>query len=121
RWEICAAGQAWDGALEVAEKLVVSAPGRLSGWIYQAYAWRRVKGGGLQAAWKALRPVAERFPKAEIVPYNLACYAAQLGRLNEAWEWLQRARTISGEVKSLTARALADEALRPLWDRIRAW
>ena len=30
-----------------------------------------------------------RLPLLFAVPYNLACYACQLGNLSEAWEWLQ--------------------------------
>ena len=84
RWQVCTAGQSWDAALAVAELLVRLAPERASGWIHRAYAARRAKGGGLQAAWEALRPAWEKFPKSEVIPYNLACYAAQASRLDEA-------------------------------------
>ena len=119
RWEICAAGRSWEAALQVGEKLVEVAPERCSGWIYRAYALRRVKHGGLPLAWAALRPAFEKFPKETVVSYNLACYAAQFGRLDEAWDWLHKAIEAAGDVKSIKERALADIDLQALWDRIR--
>jgi tetratricopeptide (TPR) repeat protein len=119
RWAVCAAGGSWDAALAVAESLVSVAPERSSGWVHRAYALRRVKSGGLQLAWAALRPAYEKFPKEDLIPYNLACYAAQFGRLDEAWEWLHKAMEAAGDVKAIRERSLSDTDLRELWDRIR--
>src|SRR5438552_612235 len=91
RWSVCAAGKSWDAALGAAELLLAKCPQRVTGWIHRAYALRRVKHGGLQQAWEALLPALEKFPKESIIPYNLACYLAQMGRLDEAWDWLHRA------------------------------
>src|SRR5215475_8175914 len=63
RFSICATGQRWDAAAELAETLVTVAPDRSSGWVHRAYALRRSRGGGLQLAWAALRPAFEKFPK----------------------------------------------------------
>jgi hypothetical protein len=119
RWMVCAAGRSWDAALEVAETLVEIAPERSSGWVHRAYALRRVRHGGLQMAWAALRPAYEKFPKEDIIPYNLACYAAQSGRLDAAWEWLHKAMEAAGDVNGIKERAMADADLQPIWDRIR--
>lgn len=119
RWAVCAAGERWEAGLEVAEKLLRAAPDRASGWLHRAYALRRVKGGGLQKAWEALRPAYEKFPKAEVVAYNLGCYAAQMDRLDEAWEWLHKAMEAAGDVAAIKNMALADRDLESLWDRIR--
>ena len=119
RWSICAAGRSWDAALAVAETLVRVAPERSSGWVHRAYALRRVRHGGLQLAWAALRPAFEKFPKEEVIPYNLACYAAQTGRLDAAWDWLHKAMEAAGDVQAIKERALADCDLQPLWQRIR--
>ena len=120
RWAVCAAGERWEAGLEVAETLLRVAPDRASGWLHRAYALRRVKDGGLQRAWDALRPGYDKFPKAEVIPYNLACYAAQIGRLDEAWEWLHKAMDAAGDVDVIKTMALADKDLETLWDRIRA-
>lgn len=119
RWMVCAGGRSWDAALEVAETLVRVAPERSSGWVHRAYSLRRVRHGGLQMAWAALRPAYEKFPKEDIIPYNLACYAAQSGRLDAAWEWLHKAMEAAGDVKKIRDRAMADVDLQPIWDRVR--
>ncbi len=119
RWAVCASGKSWEAALLVAEILVDKAPERDSGWIHRAYAARRVKDGGLQKAWEALRPAFEKFPKTSMIPYNLACYAAQFGRLEEAWQWLHKAMAAAGDTQQIKRMALADADLQPLWERIR--
>ena len=119
RWAVCAAGASWEAAVAVAESLVNVAPERSSGWVHRAYALRRTRGGGLPLAWAALRPAFEKFPKEDMIPYNLACYSAQFGRLDEAWEWLHKAMEAAGDVKAIKERALADSDLQALWDRVQ--
>lgn len=121
RWEICAAGRRWDTGLQLAERLLEVAPERSSGWIHRAYAMRRAAGGGLERAWEALRPAVEKFPDVFVIPYNLACYAAQLGRLEDAWGWLQKAVAAGAQREQLRAMALVDSDLEALWPRIREW
>ena len=118
RWAICAAGNDWEGGLSAAELLLKKAPKRSSGWLHRAYALRRVKRGGLQQAWEALRPAFEKFPKEPVIPYNLACYACQKGLLAEAREWLQRAVKIAGR-ENIRSMALNDEDLQQLWEEIK--
>src|SRR5437764_7816458 len=91
RWAICAATQSWEAAAPISEQLVTKAPRRPQSWIHRAYALRRAGSGGLQKAWDALLPAASLFPKEPLIAYNLACYAAQFSRLDEAWEWFRRA------------------------------
>src|SRR5438552_16088992 len=119
QWAICAAGKDWEGGLRAADLLLAKAPDCASAWLHRAYALRRVKRGGLRQAWQALRPALEKFPKEAVIPYNLACYSAQLGELEEAWAWLQKAITSAGEAKSIKQMALADADLEPPWVRIR--
>jgi hypothetical protein len=52
--------------------------------------------------------------------YNLACYACQLGHLQEAREWLRRAIAIEN-AESIKAMALRDADLRPLWNEIQEY
>ncbi len=122
RWAVCAAGKSWDAALSAAQLMVQKAPERASGWIHRAYALRRASSGGLPSAWEALRPAFEKFPEESIIPYNLACYAAQMGRLDDAWDWLHKAATAAKNIGRIKQMALADADLKPLWDRIsKAW
>ena len=50
--------------------------------------------------------------------FNLACYACQLGKLEEAMMWLEKAMAMAGK-KEICGMALADSDLKPLWDKIR--
>ena len=118
RWIICGESRSWEAAAEVAESLVAIAPERSSGWVHRAYAVRRMRGGGIERAEQLLLPALARFPKDSLIPYNLACYAAQLGRLDEAWERLQQAIQAEGDAQRIKVRALADKDLEPLWERI---
>ena len=118
RWALCAKQEDWRGALSAARAIVESAPERASGWLHRAYAVRRVPGGGLQQAWDALLPAFKMFPGETIIPFNLACYACQMSRLDEAREWFQRALAV-GNREKLKQMALADADLEPLWNEIR--
>jgi len=118
RWLICAERQRWAEGLQVARGLIHAAPGRCSGWLHQAYALRRVPGGSVQQAWDALLPVVATFAQESIVPYNLSCYACQLGQLDAARVWLKRAFKIGG-ASEMKKMALADPDLEPLWAEIR--
>lgn len=118
RWAICAAGRSWNAAVTVAEALVVLAPDRVSGWVHRAYAVRRQTGGGLEQAEQLLRPALDKFPKESIVPYNLACYAVQLGRPDEAIELLRSAIRAEGNRQVILDRARADRDLEPLWPQL---
>ncbi len=120
RWRVCAALSDWVAATQIAETLVRQAPERDSGWVHRAYSLRRAPGRGLQAAWDALLPAREKFPKSPIIPFNLACYAAQFGRLDEAWDWLHQAMEAAADVDLIKKMALADDDLQALWERIRA-
>ncbi len=118
RWQICAAAENWDKALAVATELLRLEPGKASSWIHHAYSLRRVSTGGLQAAFNALLPAFAQFPKEAIIPYNLACYTAQLNRLDEAWDWLGQAMKRSKR-SAIKQMALADADLEPLWPRLQ--
>ena len=104
--------------MDVARKLLRRAPDRVSGWLHHAYALRRAPEGGLEKAWEALKPAAEKFPKEPIIPFNLSCYACQMRQLDEARLWLKRALKIGGKEK-IKQMALGDPDLQPLWDEIR--
>jgi Flp pilus assembly protein TadD len=118
RWRICAAERRWEEALAVAGELVAAAPDEPTGWVDQSYALHELKRTAEARA--VLLPKAALFPKVSVIPYNLACYACQLGELAEARGWLQRALKLRNKAE-LQRLALNDPDLRPLWDEIRAW
>ncbi len=119
RWTLYACQKDWTGALRVAREFRASVPGEVASWLHYAYALRRTAEGGLQAAWEELLPALEKFPQDSTVPYNLACYACQLGRLGEARGLLARAAGQNREF--IQQMALRDADLEPLWTEIRGW
>ncbi len=118
RWMICAHEKRWSDALAIARAELAAAPDSCSGWSHQAYALRRVPGGGLRQAWEALLPAAEKFPTQPVVAYNLSCYACQMQQLDLARLWLQRAINTGGK-DAIRKMALTDDDLKPLWKEIR--
>jgi hypothetical protein len=121
RWEIHARAKKWEACVNIASAIVELAPDRASGWIGRAYSLRRVDGGGLQAAFMALMLVAEEFPTEPMIPFGLSCYTCQLGRLEDACEWLRRAfavASIVGNKKRLKHMALDEPDLEPLRRKI---
>ncbi|EEF60739.1 hypothetical protein [Pedosphaera parvula] len=119
-WMLHAQEQDWMKALQIARTILHIAPEECFGWLHQAYALRRTPAGGLQAAWDALLPAMERFPKVPTIPYNLACYACQMQRLDEARLLLKRAIEVAGQ-EQIKTMALRDPDLKPLWPEIREY
>jgi tetratricopeptide (TPR) repeat protein len=117
-WLLCAEEKNWPNALKVAAALLQAHPKSALGWLHRAYALRRVKEGGLQAAWDALLPAYRKFPKESTIPYNLSCYACQMGKLDEARQWLRKALK-AGDKDKILRMALDDADLEPLWDEIK--
>ena len=117
-WFIEERQKAWDRALEAARRMREAHPRSPFGFIHFAYALRRSESGGLRAAWEALEPAVALFPKEPIIPYNLACYAAQLREDDRAWDWLRKAMEV-GDPSLLRKMALADPDLESLWPRLR--
>ena len=115
RWKIYAKAQRWEACLEIAEDLTDSAPRRPLGWLYLAASLSALKQP--EEAYETLIDVAEDFPENAAIPYQLACYACEIGETTEALKWLQDAFD-GGDVKELRALALKDPALQPLWKHI---
>ncbi len=105
----------WISALTIAKTICQSEPNHLFSRIHNSYEFyalkRTVEEKGVALA------VPIRLPCLFAVPYNLACYACQLGDLEEAWEWFKMAVEMSDheEIRSL---ALNDPDLEPLWAKI---
>jgi hypothetical protein len=56
------------------------------------------------------------------IPYNLACYAAQMKRLDGARDWWGKALAIAkttGGFDEIRLMALDDPDLEPLWHEIK--
>ena len=112
RCDIYTAAMNWPAVVAVAWRLVQLAPEKPSSWVRRSFALHGLK--RTQQAFDLLLPAAEKFPDISTIPYNLACYCAQLGKLQDAWRWLQQSYEI-GNAKMLKCAAKDDPDLAPLF------
>jgi tetratricopeptide (TPR) repeat protein len=112
RWQVYAAAKKWQQCAEIALASMKIAPGRADGWIHRSFALHEMK--QTQHAYDNLLPVASNFPGDWTIPYNLACYCAQLGRLDECKAWFKKAMAV--DEQTVKRAAIGDPDLKPLWD-----
>jgi tetratricopeptide (TPR) repeat protein len=110
-WEIHASRRDWEASIATAEMLVQRAPERPDGVVKKAFALHELK--RTREAWNCLYPASEKFQDQWIIPYNLACYACQLGDKEAALEQLRTAMN-RADAKELRSMALKDPDLEPL-------
>lgn len=103
----------WGTARDLAARLHAQDPGEAGTWIQLAYTTRRVE--HIAAAEAILTEARQRFPKESVIVYNLACYACQSGRLDEARELLHASAELDPKSLDLAAE---DDDLRPLWPEL---
>jgi tetratricopeptide (TPR) repeat protein len=103
----------WQLMQQVAKRLAEFQPNDIQWTISWAYATRRAD--SIQAAKEILSNAEPKFPKEEIIKYNLACYCCQLGEIENDKNYLKKAFEIDS---SLRLQALDDEDLRPIWDSL---
>ena len=115
RWQVYATAGWWEAAAVVSKALCELAPQSPAAWICQANTMRHYK--GVVEAWRVLLGVVKKFPEDAIMRYNLSCYAAQLGLLEESCGWLVQAFELE-ESTQLKLAAIYDPDLQPLWERI---
>jgi tetratricopeptide (TPR) repeat protein len=104
----------WEPCVDIGNALVRAVPERPYGWIQRSSALHELK--RTQEAFDYLLPVAKQFPKEWIIPYDLACYCAQLGRLEECKDWFTKAVGINE--RSVQLEAIDDPDLKPLLDSL---
>lgn len=107
-----------DLALGIARTLMDVEAEELWGWLYRSQALHWL--GRTSEALELLLPLQDRWPKAFEIPYDLACYCAQLGRVEEAARWFSRATLLTKHPAAVKSMALADPDLEPLWPGIEA-
>jgi predicted Zn-dependent protease len=110
RWHIQAHAKQWEACVDLAKTSIQLDPDRPEAWIHCAFALHELK--RTQEAFDGLRSAAHRFPTVWTIPYNLACYCAQLGRLDESRSWLRKAMALDAE--TVKRAAAADSDLAPL-------
>lgn len=102
-------------ALEIANCLQRQMPDDQFGGVHTAVALYRL--GRTKEAKVMALALAPRFPKDRSIPYNLACYCAQLGELEEAQEWFKAAMALEEEI--VKRMGIDDPDLEPLWQGMR--
>ena len=101
----------WEDAVEIAGELIKCAPDRVNGWVNRSYSLHEL--GRTREALDGLKAVIARFPKDSIIPYNLACYACQLGDEMAAQNWILMAARLRPR-EEIRAMGLEDPDLKPL-------
>jgi tetratricopeptide (TPR) repeat protein len=102
--------QKWSEAESVALRLLEIDPEEPAWLIALAYAVRRSR--GLPFAHEILSRACENFPNCGTIHFNLACYAAQLDRLDDARQHLGRAIQIDKEFAAMAKTDPDLEAIR---------
>ena len=111
RFAIYGRSRKWDACMDIATAMLGVAPERPTSWINSATVLHAMK--ETRAAWDTLFNVMERFPQMPMIPYNLACYACVLGRVDDSLKMLERSVALGGnEVRQM---AEEDPDLQPLW------
>jgi Flp pilus assembly protein TadD len=118
QFDIHAAAGKWDAAAEIAGTLTRLEPEEPGAWISLAYATRRKTSGGIPQARAILIQAQRTFLREKIIAYNLACYDCQLGNMDAAKAWLDKACTL-GDAHKIKRMALEDPDLEPLWSDLR--
>ena len=116
-WTVWAGIPDWDEALAVAAELTRDHPTASFGWIHASYSLHELK--KTREALENLLAVVERFPREYLVPYNLACYCAQLDDLSSAKGWLKKASALAGPAK-IREMGREDPDLVPVIDYIES-
>jgi len=94
----------------------LTAPDRgVWGRVHKAHSLRQVNGGGIEKAKVVLEEAAKLSPAEPMAQYNLACYCAQLGQLDDTQEHLGKSNEL-GDAKQTKLMALDDEDWKPLWE-----
>lgn len=112
RWHISAHKKEWTTCLDIAGAILKLDPNRHDAWIHRSFALHELK--RTQEAFDQLLAASEKFSEVWTIPYNLACYCAQNGKMEECRAWLNKAIAIDEET---VKRAAADDPdLKPFWD-----
>jgi tetratricopeptide (TPR) repeat protein len=116
RCKIYQAAKKWGYLIEISQTLIEQLPKLAEAWIHRSYALHELN--QTREAFDLLLPAAKKFPKLPVIPYNLACYACQLGKLEDAMKQIEQAIDLGGKKNDIRLDALEDPDLEPLWLQI---
>ena len=114
RWNLSAKEKNWKACVKTAQLLVETAPEQPDGWIHRSFALHELH--QTEKAFSELEPAQNLFSDQWVVPYNLACYLSQLGRIEEASKQLHSALKIDSQ--AVKTAAATDPDLEPLRNSI---
>jgi predicted Zn-dependent protease len=118
-WHILAHRERWSDCLVVAKMILGQDTENAMGHIQLSESLLNIE--GVQMAYDALRPAAEKITDSITIFYNLSCYACELGKIDEARKWLAKtfAEAKDSEYDGFYQRLAADDfQLKPLWSEI---
>jgi predicted Zn-dependent protease len=115
RWALAANAGNWQEAHAISVSLKRRLPEKPEGWIYEGSALTELNRHA--DAHAVLFQGHQRFPRDEILAYDLACVCCTLGREDEAVEWIRKAIALAGD--ELRQRALQDPDLERVHGRLR--
>jgi tetratricopeptide (TPR) repeat protein len=116
RCKIYQAAKKWGYLIEISQTLIEQLPKLAEAWIHRSYALHELN--RTREAFDLLLPAAKKFPKLPVIPYNLACYACQLGKLEDAMKQIEQAIDLADKNNDIRLDALEDPDLEPLWLQI---
>lgn len=112
RYDVAAHERNWEEGIKVASLLAEHHPDRPSSWLKLSTALHRAK--RTDAAFDTLLPQLDKFRGTWMIPFNLACYCAALGRFEEAKEFFKKAAVIDGD--AVSKAGVNEPDLKPLWE-----
>jgi tetratricopeptide (TPR) repeat protein len=115
RWEIYAAAKKWEAALDITATFIQFVPEHPLGWLHRSFTLHELN--RTAEARDNLLSVLDKFPDESVLRYNVACYECQLGRLEQAKDWLEKAFKM-GNQRRMKLAALEDPDLEQLWKEI---
>ncbi|MES3030925.1 MAG: hypothetical protein V4697_00770 [Patescibacteria group bacterium] len=121
RWRIFNQANKHEMAFSVAEGLTRLLPDDAEVFAWRSYSARRMPTGGIESALALLLDAINDFPDEPLLPFTLACYNCQIGKMAEARSWLDTALEVAernGTEKHWKLTALDEKDLEPLWPEI---
>lgn len=116
RYAVCCGLKKWDLALEIANHFARIMPNDAFGGTHAGIALHKL--GRTREAKELTLSLAARFNEDYSIAYNLACYCAQLGEIQEAQGWFETAMSLDAD--TVRRVALDDPDLDPIWKATKA-
>jgi tetratricopeptide (TPR) repeat protein len=111
RYEIFKTEKRWHAALDAAVDYSQVCPDDIAGWLGQAVCLHEMKLS--QQALNMLLKVTDRFPEKPMIPFYIALFTTELGRLEQARKWLFKSLEI-GDKPKLISLAMNEPDMEPL-------